>query len=67
MNDISVSTFVTRILRELAVDIESLHSDVTSKDIRVGSANDIVNAEGIVTVETSHIKYCKFAKSEFVS
>ena len=37
LNDISVSTFGTRILRELAVDIESLHSDVTSKDIRVGA------------------------------
>ena len=46
LSDISVSTAVTRILKELAVDVESLHSDVTSKDIRVGSANDIINAEG---------------------
>jgi hypothetical protein len=33
-------------LKELAQRVDALHPDVSATDIRVGSCNDIVNAEG---------------------
>jgi hypothetical protein len=46
LSDISATKGVTNILKELSKTVEVLASDVTATDLRVGSVNDIINAEG---------------------
>ena len=46
LSEINASKAITTILKDLSKRIDGLHSEVTATDIRVGSANDIVNAEG---------------------
>jgi hypothetical protein len=57
---INAASAITAMLKELAIKVEALHPEVSAKDIRVGSCNDLVNAEGKGTtlslfVTVSHI------------
>ena len=44
--NMSVTKAVSNVLKELSKTVEVLSSDVTATDLRVGSVNDIINAEG---------------------
>ena len=44
--DVSATKAVSNMLKELSKTVEILSSDVTATDLRVGSVNDIINAEG---------------------
>jgi hypothetical protein len=46
LRNINAASAITAMLKELAIKVEALHPDVSAKDIRVGSCNDLVNAEG---------------------
>lgn len=46
LSGISATKAVSNILKELSKTVEVLFSDVTATDLRVGSVNDIINAEG---------------------
>ena len=45
LNINSATTAIANMLKELATKVEALHPDVTATDIRVGSVNNIINAE----------------------
>lgn len=46
LSNINAASAITAMLKELAHRVDALHPDVSATDIRVGSCNDIVNAEG---------------------
>ena len=46
LNNVNAAKAITTMLKELSKNVHGLHPEVTATDIRVGSVNDIINAEG---------------------
>ena len=57
---ISTTKAISNLLKELSKTVDVLSSDVTATDLRVGSVNDIINAEGDEITIKFNCRYYNF-------
>ena len=57
---ISTTKAISNMLKELSKIVDVLSSDVTATDLRVGSVNDIINAEGDEITIKFNCRYYNF-------
>ena len=58
--NISTTKAISKMLKELSKTVDVLPSDVTATELRVGSVNEIINAEGDAIIIIFHCRIYNF-------